>query len=517
MKLKLAHGIPLLALAAAVQNANAAIFVKPDSAYVGVTTSANAPTSVLIDVLANDSTDQDEGSVFVTDMPTTSNNGGTIEFAYGGEGWVYTPPENFQGIDTFTYQASDGFDYGSAVVTVYVGVSSNEYTNEQVTDDMLRDLCQTIDEAGEPGSVGSVEFEQNLTDLCALPLDEYNRVVGQITPEEILVMRRMMSNASQATAQRVFQHQTSLRGGGAGGLAYDGQNLMLRNYRGGTAGDEASRWGVFGSMHMGEAEHDQTEFESEYDRDSQGVTVGMDYRFSPGLFAGVAVDWSAFEVAYAADAGKVESDVYSLTGFVTWFHQAYSVDVQLGYAEGDYDTRRNITFPATEVAQGDTSTSQYNLSVQGDWTWSRDALVLRPYVRVDYMTTEIDAYTESGSTWAMRIGSQDVDQITSSAGVESTYAISTDWGVFVPSLKISAVSESSSDYSPVTFQLKGIETSDGVFALQPDSEDSLFYQYDLNAVFVLKGGWSAFMSGQFISGYDDYSAYVISGGVRSEF
>jgi hypothetical protein len=36
-------------------------------------------------------------------------------------------------------------------------------------------------------------------------------------------------------------------------------------------------------------------------------------------------------------------------------------------------------------------------------------------------------------------------------------------------------------------------------------------------VFVLKGGWSAFMSGQFISGYDDYSAYVISGGVRSEF
>lgn len=513
MKLKLAHGIPLLALAAAVQNANAAIFVKPDSAYVAVRPTADIQTSVIIDVVANDTTDQEEGSVFVTNMPTTSSNGGTIEFAYGG-GYEYTPAVGFQGVDTFTYQASDGFDYGSAVVTVYVGVSSNELTNQQKTDDMLRDLCQIID---DDGSVGSAEFEQSLTELCALPVDQYNRVVGQITPEEILVMRRMMSNASQATAQRVFQHQTSLRGGGPGGLAYDGRNLMLRNYRGGTAGDEASRWGVFGSMHMGEAEHDQTEYESEYDRDSHGVTVGMDYRFSPGLFAGVAVDWSAFEVAYAGDAGKVESDVYSMTGFMTWFHQAYSVDVQLGYATGDYDTRRNMTFPTTAVAEGDTSTNQYNLSVQGDWTWSRDALTLRPYVRVDYMTTEIDAYTETGSTWAMRIGSQDVDQITSSAGVESTYAISMDWGVFVPSLKISAVSESSSDYSPVTFQLKGIETSDGVFALQPDSEDSLFYQYDLNAVFVLKGGWSAFMSGQFISGYDDYSAYVISGGVRSEF
>lgn len=511
MKMKLAHGIPLLALAAAVQNANAVVTVGPDFAYTPVNSSITIDESQL---LANDSTDAEEGSVFVGSVSQESANGGTISyFGYGGV--VYTPPENFKGIDTFTYEAFDSNeDSATGVVTVYVGVSSNELSNQQKTDDMLRDLCQIID---DDGSVGSAEFEQSLTDLCALPVDEYNRVVGQITPEEILVMRRMMSNASQATAQRVFQHQTSLRGGGPGGLAYDGQNLMLRNYRGGTAGDEASRWGVFGSMHMGEAEHDQTEYESEYDRDSHGVTVGMDYRFSPGLFAGVAVDWSAFEVAYAADAGKVESDVYSMTGFVTWFHQAYSVDVQLGYATGDYDTRRNMTFPTTEVAEGDTSTNQYNLSVQGDWTWSRDALTLRPYVRVDYMTTEIDAYTESGSTWAMRIGSQDVDQITSSAGVESTYAISMDWGVFVPSLKISAVSESSSDYSPVTFQLKGIETSDGVFALQPDSEDSLFYQYDLNAVFVLKGGWSAFMSGQFISGYDDYSAYVISGGVRSEF
>lgn len=514
MKLKRAHGIPLLALAAAVQNVNAAIFLKPDAAYVAVNGSVEIAEE---DLTSNDTTDNEQsGGVFIQSVSQESTRGGTVSYVgYGGI--VYTPPADFQGIDTFTYEASDGIDYGTAVVTVYVGVSSNELTNRRKTDDMLRGLCRIIDEASEPGSVGSMEFEQSLLALCDLGIEDYNRVVGQITPEEILVMRRMMSNTSQATAQRVFQHQTSLRGGGPGGLAYDGQNLMLRNYRGGTAGDEASRWGVFGSMHMGEAAHDQTEYESEYERDSQGVTVGMDYRFSPGLFAGVAVDWSAFEVAYAGDAGKVESDVYSMTGFMTWFHQAYSVDLQLGYATGEYDTRRNITFPTTAVAQGDTSTDQYNLSVQGDWTWSRDALTLRPYVRVDYMTTEIDAYTESGSIWAMRIGSQDIDQITSSVGVDSTYAISTVWGVFVPSLKISLVSESSSDYSPVTFQLKGVKTSEGVFALQPDTEDSLFYQYDLNAVFVLKNGWSAFMSGQFISGYDDYSSYVISGGVRSEF
>jgi hypothetical protein len=518
MKLKLAHGIPMLALAAAVQNANAAITVANDIASTGVN------TSVQINVLANDSTTQ-SGSVTLFGWDQESGYGGSIS-STGYGGLVYFPPDGFEGVDTFTYQAYDGVDYGSAVVTVYVGVSapSDEGElesavtgrNNKKTARMLDNLCEKVQNQQTDGI--SQDIIAACGDLSGADRGDLNDIISQITPEEILVLRHMMSNISQSHSQRVYQHQDALRANRSNNMAFNGNTLLLQSYRGGAAGGEQnSRWGMFGSVHVDNAEHDQTEFESEYEMTGMGATVGVDYRLSPNLFVGGAVDWSTYEVDYASNGGTVDADVYNVTGFLTWYIDQFSLDVQMGYGSGDFDTERNITFPTASVASGSTSSDQYNLSVQADWTYAMNALTLRPYLRVDYMTTEIDGYEESsGGPWAMQVGSQDVDQVTSSLGLDTTYSMGFNWGVFVPGLKIAAVSESSSDYSPVTFQLVGVTTPDGAFELQPDTEDSLFYQYDISGVFVLKNGWSTFLSGQFISGYDNFSTYIVSGGVRME-
>lgn len=517
--MRISHGIPLLALAAGIQTAYADVTANPDSA---TTTIGQA---IEIDVSANDTF---TGNFYTIsdEFPVTTSQGGVIDYpGYGGV-LFYQPPADFTGQDTYTYFADDGTGYGdSATVTISVRASDDEGpiesavtgTNNKQTGKMLDGLCTKV--AGDDTADISSETLQGLNELCSANSDELNDLVSEITPEEILVLRHMMSNISQGHTQRVYQHQDALRTGrNSSNLAVNGKSLMLENYRGGSAGDaDSSRWGIFGSVHSDNAEHDQTDFESEYDSTGFGVTVGMDYRLSPTLFVGGAIDWSNYDVEYKSNAGDVESDMFNLTGFVTWFLNDFSFDMQLGYASGDFDTKRNITFPTAAVAKGSTSSDQYNLSLQTDWTKSMDALTLRPFLRVDYMTTTIDGYTESGGgAWAMEVGSQDVDQVTTSLGLDTSYAMGFNWGVFVPGLKISAVSEASSDYSPVVFQLVGVATDDGAFELQPDTEDSLFYQYDLNAVFVLKNGWSTFVSGQFISGYDDFSTYIISGGVRME-
>jgi hypothetical protein len=517
MKLKLAHGIPMLALAAAVQHANAAITVANDIA----STSVNA--SVQINVLANDTTTQ-SGSVSLFGWDQESSYGGSISSGYGG--LVYFPPDGFEGVDTFTYQAYDGVDYGTAVVTVYVGVSAPgdegdlesavSGGNNKKTARMLDSVCEKVENQQTDGI--SQDIIAACGDLSRADRGDLNDIISQITPEEILVLRHMMSNISQSHSQRVYQHQDALRAGRNNNLAFNGNALLLQSYRGGAAGDEQnSRWGMFGSVHSDNAEHDQTEFESEYEMTGMGATVGVDYRLSPNLFVGGAVDWSTYEVDYASNGGTVDADVYNVTGFLTWYIDQFSLDVQMGYGSGDFDTERNITFPTASVASGSTSSDQYNLSMQADWTYAMNALTLRPYLRVDYMTTEIDGYEESsGGPWAMQVGSQDMDQVTSSLGLDTTYSMGFTWGVFVPGLKIAAVSEASSDYSPVTFQLVGVTIPEGAFELQPDTEDSLFYQYDISGVFVLKNGWSTFLSGQFISGYDNFSTYILTGGVRME-
>lgn len=518
MKMKLAHGIPMLALTAAVQHANAAITVRNDIASTPVN------SSVTINVLANDTTTQD-ANVGLFSWDQESGYGGSVS-STGYGGLVYFPPENFVGVDTFTYQAYDGIDYGTAVVTVYVGVnapgeegeleSAVTGRNNKKTARMLDNLCEKIQSQQIEGVREDVVAACG--ELSRAERGDLGDIIAEITPEEILVLRHMMSNISQSHTQRMYQHQDALRTQRNNNLSFNGNTLMLQSYRGGAAGEEQnSRWGVFGSVHSDNAEHDQTDFESEYEMTGMGATLGVDYRLSPQLFVGGAVDWSTFEVDYASKGGKVEADIYNVTGFLTWYVEQFSLDVQMGYGKGDFDTRRNITFPTASRATGSTSSDQYNLSVQADWTYAMNALSMRPFLRVDFMSTEIDGYVESsGGPWAMQVGSQDVDQVTSSLGLDTTYSIGFNWGVFVPGLKIAAVSESSSDYSPVTFQLVGVPTPDGAFTLQPDTEDSLFYQYDISGVFVLKGGWSTFLSGQFISGYDNFSTYIVSGGLRME-
>jgi hypothetical protein len=79
-----------------------------------------------IDVLAND-TDIDSSDLFVAQLQTTTDQGGTTEVVEVlGEDLVrYTPPSGFSGVDTFTYKANDGSldsaDPATVTVTVFGG------------------------------------------------------------------------------------------------------------------------------------------------------------------------------------------------------------------------------------------------------------------------------------------------------------------------------------------------------------------------------------------------------------
>ena len=77
----------------------------------------NEDTSVSIDVMDNDS---DVDSLFEIDSFTPAAHG-VVELGLGGDDFVYTPPENYVGPDSFTYSITDGEFESTATVTVNVG------------------------------------------------------------------------------------------------------------------------------------------------------------------------------------------------------------------------------------------------------------------------------------------------------------------------------------------------------------------------------------------------------------
>ncbi|MEX1152036.1 MAG: cadherin-like domain-containing protein, partial [Nitrosopumilaceae archaeon] len=83
--------------------------------------------TAIVNVLANDS-DLDVDPIVISSFDTTSTNGGTVTIDDNGtplddtdDPLIYTPPTNFNGVDTFTYIISDdngGFDTATVTVTV---------------------------------------------------------------------------------------------------------------------------------------------------------------------------------------------------------------------------------------------------------------------------------------------------------------------------------------------------------------------------------------------------------------
>ena len=85
------------------------------------------------------------------------------------------------------------------------------------------------------------------------------------------------------------------------------------------AGAEFSRWGLFFSGNIGRGEFDTTDLTPQYDFDVNGLTAGIDYRWSDNLVVGAAVGWTAQDTDLSNNQGQVETNGFSVSGYLTWY------------------------------------------------------------------------------------------------------------------------------------------------------------------------------------------------------
>jgi Uncharacterized protein with a C-terminal OMP (outer membrane protein) domain len=510
------YAIPLLVLSTAAQHVDARALPADDTATV-----IQGQGSVGIAVLENDSSDLETGGQLSISQYTQPSYGSAVD--YGGV-ITYTPNEGYTGTDIFTYEVLDESGYGG-FATVFVEVLADEpepgtgfepyavgATNKAIAR-MLDQNC-TFDGGGDV----SVAVIPGVNDICGLLAEtaDLNAALRDIAPEEALIQRDLLGQNSRNKTSRLYRAMAAMRTGSSASLSINGTRLPF----GGAAGDGlGSPWTLLSSLQFDNFEHDQTGNEAGYDSDAKGLMVGLGYRLSGDLNIGAAFDWTTYDVGYDADSGNLDSDIYSLTGFLSWYRNALALDFQLGYTKGDTQAQRRFgEVDPGAAADSDYDSSQLDASAQIDWSWQRQAWALRPFLRLDYFKTEIDAFAETGSSiWLVSAEKQNHEQLNTSLGLDTSYALTYSWGVLMPAVKLSLVNQSNLSNSPVAFQLVNEESELGRFELRADSPDSLFYQWDLTSAFILPNGLSTFLGAQILSGYDGVSAYQVNGGVNWEF
>ena len=517
------HALPFLLLTAAVApNVYAAVTATNDSAM----TTQGSP--VVIDVLANDTSDLPD--------PTTLTIGSYTEetAAYGtvvlneDQTLTYTPSDDFTGEDVFEYLAEDGSGYGDWA-RVYITVSEAEPEPEPEEESTALEthatgqrnlrVARMLDNVCADGEAPSEALSSACNDLFAQvneSPESINSVIAEIAPDELVMQRRMLSDMSRNRTSRLHQSLAQQRQSGQPvSLSLNGRALAPN----GSAGDAFnSPWSLISSVQIERTERSETEHEAAYKSRGNSVLLGAIYRLNSQLSLGGALGKDQHKVDFSHDAGSLDADIYSATGFISWYSDQVRGGLQIGYATGSSDSERHFSTLGQGSAYAENDSKQYDLSLQVEWDTHQGAWSLRPYLRLDYANTRIDGFTETGSNaWLMTVGKQKLEQVSASLGVDTSYTIGFSWGVMIPSIGFSLVSQSDLSDDSVNFRLAGYDDEAGTFQLQSNTEDSLFNRWDVNTAFVLPHGFSAYLSGQYFGAYDYINSYRLGGGINWEF
>jgi autotransporter-associated beta strand protein len=168
-----------------------------------------------------------------------------------------------------------------------------------------------------------------------------------------------------------------------------------------------------------------TDAQSAQHLESGGVLTGVDYRLNKHLLAGAMFNWmySGTTLGYAGSRQSTES--YSPGLFVGYKQKNIFVDALVSYTYNDYKIDRNIGIPGSaSTATGEPTGNQYDAATLGGYLFPMTShFKIGPAGGVGYTHADIDAFSETGSPFAMNVGQQHVDSLRSLIGFQGQYTV----------------------------------------------------------------------------------------------
>jgi len=380
-------------------------------------------------------------------------------------------------------------------------------------EEILFNLC--VDFGSLPGEGWDANSLVRLNDLCL------NVLQGGATPSSDYSSSSNIgsSGATGKTASNTAQ------------LQVDSVKDRLAQIQEEEAIDEGG-WGMLFSVQTGESERRETDNESGYESDLQGILAGGDYRLNDRLITGIALGYTTDTAEFDKDAGELDTTNSTLVGYLTYLPAANAyIDAYIGVSKLEFDSEREIDFqgtPASPVvfqgtARGDYEGDQVMAGVSGGYDWYFGNFSIGAFAALDISETDIDSYDEEGNTgFEFSYGSQEIESSLTTVGMTASYDINRRWGVLAPSFSVSSVHQSKDD--PREFALQPSIVPGGVTT--PLDETTLFIETDapdrdylitsLGVIAALNNGTQWFVTYEQMSSHDFLDTWSLSAGVVIE-
>jgi outer membrane lipase/esterase len=424
-------------------------------------------------------------------------------------------------------------DTGNTITTVCLSFVNNGAAPGQ--QQALFDDCTAMVSTGE-----ALRGTQGFANTLNLTLDELNAANQQWANEELAAPRSVATKTIKGQLAAVGARIAALQSGAKGFSVvsldpqYHGSTVTAAQNGygklGGAAGadDTApySKLGGFITPYGTVGDKDATDREDGFDFYSIGVTAGLDYRFTDNFVFGSAFSYTRLDTEFdnvpTVAGGDVKANGYGVSLFGLYSDENWYLNGIGSYRRNDYDLKRRIRFSAIDsTATADTDSDQFGISVGGGYEITEGQTTYGPHLRVNYLTAEIDGYTERGpASMNLRVKDQYFNSLTTALGGGASYAMSKGFGVLVPQIRAEWIHEFKNDERllAATFVNDPRANLDGhtLFA-QTEGPDRDYFTVLFGLSTVLRGGLQGFVSYERIFELKDITSNIFNGGVRYEF
>lgn len=267
------------------------------------------------------------------------------------------------------------------------------------------------------------------------------------------------------------------------------------------------------------ADQDSTDQILGYVSDSQQLTAGIDYRFTPQIFAGTALSITQSDTESNADGGEQQSDVLVFSVFGNYYlSENLYLDGLVSFGTSSYDTTRLIVLGSTRSPlTSDTDGSQTGLALTLGYDRSTGAWQWGGYVRAETAKFDIDGYEEAGpSGFALGIGDQSSTSAQTAFGGNLAYVKSVNYGIWIPKLTAEWVHEYQDNERDIDAYFVN-QPGAGQFVITTQEPDRDYFNLGWSVAGTFSGGRSAYVRYEAMLGRDDYVAELFELGGRLAF
>lgn len=405
----------------------------------------------------------------------------------------------------------------NAVVIAGVQSSYKEFADRQNLTPNQRAVAGAVDEAAFGRNARKDKMVGYLNERT---LDKLPKDLDLVAPEEIAAVYRMGVAMADTQARNIQQRTEEIRltnrrplraptppvNGAAG--AVGNEQVSAKRV---VSTEPEDRWGSFFTGSGQVARVGRTDNAREYDMETGGITVGIDYQLMPNLVVGIMAGYANM-AAQLVDDGSISANGGKLGVYGTYFKDGFHANAAVTGGFNSYEINRAAL---GGMARGKTEGQEWSALIGAGYLWGEKAFKLEPTVAVQYTYMEIDAFTERGSLAPLRVASQHEESFRSTLGVKAAYEWNLGHVLVRPELMVAWQHE----YGERSFTLDSALASgaSGAFTVKDSGlgRDGL----------LLSGGVSVLWEGGTLMylRYDgdllrkEYEAHNLSGGVQLTF